>query len=74
MKNAIREHKKIQQRKIFGDHYNYNKIGLNKDKKMWLEEQRSSEIERNNLILLQKLKRLHANPVRNKVLRRIMTQ
>ena len=73
MRNAIREQRRIKQRKIFGDHYNYNKIGLNKDKKIWMEEQRSSEIERSNLILLQKLKQIHVNPVRNQVFRRVIT-
>lgn len=74
MKNAIREQKKIYQRRLFGEYYNYNKIGLNKDKKVWIEEQRSTEIERNNQILLEKLKRIHVNPARNKVLRRVATQ
>lgn len=51
-KLALREQRRNLQKKIFGDHYNYSKIGLNKEKKFLLEEQRNTEIERSNRILL----------------------
>ena len=36
-KIALKEQRRAMQKKIFGDHYNYSKIGLNKEKKYWKE-------------------------------------
>jgi hypothetical protein len=49
---------KYNQKKIFGEHYNYGKHGLNKEKKYMLEEERNTEIERANRILLEKIKKI----------------
>ena len=39
---AIRDQKRGVQRKLFGDHYNYSKVGLNKEKKYMIEEQKNT--------------------------------
>lgn len=51
-KQAVREQRKLLQRRLFGEHFNYQRVGINKDKKYLLEEQRNTEIERSNRILL----------------------
>jgi len=30
------------QKRLFGDHYNYSKVGLNKEKKYMIEEQKNT--------------------------------
>ena len=34
--------KKVGQRRIFGDYFNYSKVGLNKEKKYMLEEEKNT--------------------------------
>lgn len=51
-KLAIKEQRKNLQKRLFGEHYNYSKVGLNKEKKYLLEELKNTEIERSNRILL----------------------
>lgn len=58
IKNALQEQRLHLKRRLFGEHYNYSKVGLNKEKKYLLQEQKNTEIERNNLILLQKIQKI----------------
>lgn len=44
MRSAIRDQRKQFQRRIFGEHYNFSKVGLNKEKKYMIEEQKNTEI------------------------------
>ena len=37
MRSVIRDQRKQFQRRIFGEHYNYSKVGLNKEKKYMIE-------------------------------------
>ena len=43
--------RKRQKKCVFGEHYNYRQVGLNKEKKYLLEEEKNTEIERANRIL-----------------------
>lgn len=42
VKMQLKEQKKYFQKRIFGEHYNYSKVGLNKEKKYMIEEQRNT--------------------------------
>jgi hypothetical protein len=44
MRSAARDQRKQLQKRLFGEHYNYSKIGLNKEKKYLIQEQRNTEI------------------------------
>lgn len=50
--------KKVYRKQIFGEHFNYSRVGLNKEKKYMLEQERNTEIERANRILFEKIKRI----------------
>jgi hypothetical protein len=52
MRWAGAQHRKQLQQKIFGQHFNYNKVSLNKEKKYLIQEEKNTEIERANRILL----------------------
>jgi hypothetical protein len=38
----LKDQGKYFQKRIFGEHYNYSKVGLNKEKKYMIEEQRNT--------------------------------
>jgi len=40
----VRDQRKAFQKRLFGDHYNFSKVGLNKEKKYMIEEQKNTEI------------------------------
>ena len=54
----VKQERTVMRKKIFGEHYNFSKVGLNKEKKYMLEEQKNTEIERSNRILLEKIQRI----------------
>lgn len=58
MRSALEEQRRLLKKRLFGEHYNYTKVGLNKEKQYLLQEQKNTEIERNNLILLQKIQKI----------------
>jgi len=37
MRSAIKDQKKQFQRRLFGEHFNYSKVGLNKEKKYLIQ-------------------------------------
>lgn len=74
MRSAARDQKKQLQRRLFGDHYNYSKIGLNKEKKYLIQEQRNTEIERSNRILLEKIQSISKRSVPIALKKRAFTQ
>lgn len=74
MRAAAKEQKKQLQRRIFGEHFNYSKVGLNKEKKYLMQEQRNTEIERSNRILLEKIQRISKRSVPNPPRNRANTQ
>lgn len=41
-RNNLREQRKAMQKRLFGEHYNYSKIGLNREKKFMIEEQKNT--------------------------------
>jgi hypothetical protein len=41
-KLALREQRRVMQKKLFGEHYNFSKVGLNKEKKYLIEEQKNT--------------------------------
>ena len=71
---AIKQQRRHLQRKLYGQHYNYSKVGLNKEKKYLLEQQRNTEIQRSNRILLEKIQRISKRSVTLAGRRRIFTQ
>lgn len=62
------------QKRLFGEHYNYSKVGLNKEKKYMIEEQKNTEIERSNRILLEKIQKISKRSVPNGLRKRAFTQ
>lgn len=41
-RNNLREQRRAMQKRLFGEHYNYSKVGLNKEKKYMIEEQKNT--------------------------------
>lgn len=74
MRFALKQQRKQLQKRLFGEHYNYSKIGLNKEKKYMLEEQKNTQIERSNRILLEKIQKIAKRSVPNGLRKRAFTQ
>jgi hypothetical protein len=49
-------------------------VGINKEKKYLLQEQKNTEIEKNNLILLQKIQNISKRSIVMSPIRRVATQ
>jgi hypothetical protein len=64
----------LLKKRLFGDHYNYTRVGINKEKKYLLQEQKNTEIEKNNLILLQKIQNISKRSIVMSPIRRVATQ
>jgi hypothetical protein len=74
MRLALQEQRKQLQKRLFGDHYNHSKVGLNKERKYLLEEQKNTEIERANLILLTKIQKIAKRSALGDIKKRVFTQ
>jgi hypothetical protein len=74
VRNAGEEQRMHLKKRIFGEHYNYARVGLNKEKRYLLQEQKNTEIERHNLILLQKIQKISRRTPLLDPIRRLNTQ
>lgn len=74
VRSAAEEQRKLLKRRLFGEHYNHTRVGLNKEKQYLLQEQKNTEIERNNLILLQKIQKITKRSPGLDLPRRLNTQ